>query len=66
MEKCSCHPEIVTNYVCMKYNVYLCEECLKCRDPELYCKFRPSCPIWFLQKKGIDAWVGEKEKNPDK
>jgi ferredoxin len=47
----------------MKYNVYLCGECLKCRDPELYCKFRSSCPIWFLQKKGIDAWTDEKERN---
>jgi hypothetical protein len=44
----------------MKYNVYLCGECLTCRDPELYCKFRSSCPIWFLQKKGIDAWTAEK------
>ncbi len=35
----------------MKHNIYLCEECLQCRDPELYCKFRPSCPIWFLSKR---------------
>lgn len=60
MGKCSCHPEIETNYLCMKHNVYLCGECLKCRDPEIYCKFRPSCPIWFLQKKGINNWAGEK------
>jgi ferredoxin len=65
MGTCSCHPEIETNYLCMKHNDYLCGECLKCRDPELYCKFRSSCPIWFLQKKGIDAWTDEKEKGRD-
>jgi hypothetical protein len=35
----------------MKHNIYLCDDCLQCRDPELYCKFRPSCPIWFLTKE---------------
>jgi len=41
----------------MKHNTYLCEECLKCRDPNIYCKFRSSCPIWFLSKRkeGLDA-----------
>jgi len=40
----------------MKHNVYMCEECLQCRDPELFCKHRPSCPIWFLTRKtkGLD------------
>ena len=56
MGKCSCHPAIETSYICMKHNIYLCEECLKCRDPELFCKFRSSCPIWFMDKKmaGLD------------
>jgi len=45
----------------MKHNTYLCEECLKCRDPNIYCKFRSSCPIWFLSKRkeGLDT----EEKN---
>ena len=43
MGKCINHPDRETSY--------LCEECLKCRDPELYCKFRPSCTIWFLSKQ---------------
>ncbi len=51
MEKCTNHPERETNYVCTKYGVYMCEECLACRDPEIYCKFRSSCPIWFIHKK---------------
>jgi uncharacterized 2Fe-2S/4Fe-4S cluster protein (DUF4445 family) len=51
------HPERETSYLCMKHNVYLCDECLQCRDPELYCKFRESCAIWFMTKKkaGLDA-----------
>jgi len=41
----------------MKHNIYMCEECLRCRDPEIYCKFRSSCPIWFMDKrqKGLDV-----------
>ena len=35
----------------MKHNVYMCDECAHCRDPEIYCKFRPSCPIWFMHKE---------------
>jgi len=36
----------------MKHEIYLCEECLKCLDPEIYCKFRTSCPIWFTDNRG--------------
>jgi len=34
----------------------MCEECARCRDPELYCKFRSACPIWFMDKhaSGLD------------
>ena len=39
----------------MKHNYYLCEECLECRDPDIYCKFRPSCLIYFLSKKGFES-----------
>ncbi len=60
MGKCLCHPEIETNYLCMKDNVYLCAECLKCRNPNIYCKFRSSCPIWYMQKKGRE-WEEEKK-----
>jgi len=50
----SCCPEnnVEQNrYKCEKHQVYLCDACLKCRDPELYCKFRPSCMIHFLEKE---------------
>jgi hypothetical protein len=51
MGKCINHPERETSYVCMKHQIYLCESCLTCRDPELYCKHRQSCPIWFIYKE---------------
>ena len=60
MGKCLCHPEVETSYLCMKDNVYLCAECLKCRHPNIYCKFRSACPIWYMQKRGAE-WSGEKE-----
>ncbi|MCK5350057.1 MAG: 2Fe-2S iron-sulfur cluster binding domain-containing protein, partial [Desulfobacula sp.] len=55
MGKCINHPDRETNYICMKHNIYLCEECLECRDPDIYCKFRPSCPIYFITKKGFES-----------
>ena len=59
MGKCLCHPEIETSYLCVKDNVYLCAECLTCRHPNIYCKFRSSCPIWYMQTKGAE-WGEEK------
>ncbi len=51
MGKCKNHPDRETNFLCMKHNVYMCEECVHCNDNEIYCKFRPSCPIWFMEKQ---------------
>jgi ferredoxin len=42
----------------MKHHIYLCEACLECRDPKLYCKHRSSCPIWFLSKRKA-RWAAE-------
>ncbi len=55
MGYCINHPDRETSYQCMKHDYYLCEECLECRDPDIYCKFRPSCPIYFKTKKGFDS-----------
>ncbi|ACL02784.1 hypothetical protein [Desulfatibacillum aliphaticivorans] len=52
MGKCTNHPDRETSYMCMKNGTYLCEDCLKCMSPNVHCKFRPSCPIWFMDKKG--------------
>ena len=51
MGQCECHPEKETPYICMKHQRYLCDECMKCVDPDIYCKFRSSCPIWFMDKR---------------
>ncbi len=51
MEHCINHPDRETSYACLKHNSYMCEECLHCRDPEIYCKFRSACPIHFLTKR---------------
>jgi uncharacterized 2Fe-2S/4Fe-4S cluster protein (DUF4445 family) len=59
MGKCRNHPERETSYLCSKHNVYMCEECLKCNDPELYCKFRSACPIWFMERRKA-RWEREK------
>jgi hypothetical protein len=37
----------------MKHDIAMCEECVTCRDPELYCKHRTACPIWFEYKERI-------------
>ncbi|MGD8369759.1 MAG: hypothetical protein PVG78_19125 [Desulfobacterales bacterium] len=52
MGRCVRHPDRETPYRCMKHELYMCEECLHCRDPEIYCKFRPSCAIHFMEKNG--------------
>lgn len=61
MPKCINHPDRETNYVCYKYNIAMCSECLACRDPELYCKFRDSCPIWFIYKENQKDQGRQKE-----
>jgi hypothetical protein len=38
-------------YTCEKHQVRMCATCAYCRDPELFCKFRPSCMIHFLDKE---------------
>lgn len=54
-----CHQQNQQQYKCEKHQAYMCEECLKCRDPELYCKFRPSCMIHFMEKERKN---GQKKK----
>ena len=38
-------------YRCEKHQVDVSEENPTCKDPELYCKFRPSCIIHFLERE---------------
>jgi hypothetical protein len=51
MPTCSRHPDRETPYQCMKHGLYMCSECMHCRDPEIYCKFRSSCAIHFMEKE---------------
>jgi hypothetical protein len=66
MEHCINHPDKETRFVCLKHNIYMCEECLQCRDPQIYCKFRPSCPIHFLtkRKRKLDAVNSHEDQYP--
>ena len=54
MGRCINHPDRETSYICLKHGIYLCDECLECRDPDIYCKFRSSCAIHFVSKKNFD------------
>ena len=57
MGTCINHPDRETSYMCAKHKFYMCEACLMCRDPEIYCKFRSACPIWFMTRRqaALDA-----------
>ncbi len=54
MGTCKNHPNREASYICLKHNNYLCSDCLQCKDPEIYCKFRTSCVIFFLTEKDGD------------
>ncbi|CAB1081798.1 B-box zinc finger [Alkalispirochaeta odontotermitis] len=62
MGTCINHADRETSYVCLKHNISMCESCLDCRDPKIYCKFRTACPIHFLtRRKGrLDAENGQR------
>jgi hypothetical protein len=53
--KCIRHPERDARVVCQKTSTGYCEECLEnglsCIDPNLYCKFRPQCIIFEMEKE---------------
>jgi hypothetical protein len=63
MGKCLNHPEVETEFRCTKHQIYLCPACARCKDPDLYCKFRPACPIAFMEKSG-DDWGPEEPLPP--
>ncbi|HOD15301.1 MAG TPA: hypothetical protein PK307_01350 [Spirochaetota bacterium] len=48
--RCIRHPDRPGVHYCSKYGEYLCDECMACRDPKIYCKFRGSCVINELVK----------------
>jgi len=46
--KCPNHPDLEARYRCEKYDVMMCERCMKCRSPKIHCKHRVQCMIWEL------------------
>jgi hypothetical protein len=44
-------------YKCEKHRIDMCDACLKCKDPDLYCKFRSSCMIQFMEKERANGSV---------
>ena len=50
MGVCINHPRRKTSYRCMKYELYLCQDCLHCCEPEIYCRHRTACAIHFMLK----------------
>jgi hypothetical protein len=48
---CTNHPGKETAFRCEKDGTYLCDECLICPNPNIYCKFRTGCIIWELQNE---------------
>jgi hypothetical protein len=61
---CTNHPDRETRFQCMKHGTYLCEECLNCRDPNIYCKHRSSCMIRFIEKNERRPEAEEKPATP--
>ena len=51
MKICDHDPDSETRYVCLKHGITMCEKCLRCRDPEIYCKHRYACAIHFLTRR---------------
>lgn len=58
MGRCIKHPDRDTSYLCSKHQIYICESCLRCRDPGAHCKYRSSCVIRAMEKE-----EKEEEKN---
>ncbi|RJP57262.1 MAG: hypothetical protein C4549_05425 [Deltaproteobacteria bacterium] len=48
---CTNHPDTRAISVCQKFGIGQCEECIACKDPNLYCKFRDHCIAWELLKE---------------
>ena len=61
MAQCPNHPDRQARFRCMKYGIDMCEECMRCRDPHIYCKYRSAGPIHFMLKKGGADMAGGSE-----
>ena len=63
MGKCINHQNKNADLKCLKYEVFMCDDCIQCRDPEIYCKFRASCVIWFMvTERQSEAKISTRQK----
>jgi len=53
--QCPNHPDLPARYRCEKYDVSMCERCIKCRSPKVHCKHRQQCIIWELLKEELKS-----------
>jgi hypothetical protein len=51
MSGCDNQKETEVTYTCSKYGLRLAPALASCKDPKLYCKYRTSCLIHFLEKQ---------------
>ncbi|MDR3089627.1 MAG: hypothetical protein LBU39_07415 [Desulfobulbaceae bacterium] len=56
MNSCSRHPNRPATQYCQKNDRYLCDECLRCPNPMLYCIHRVACVIWYLERERRREW----------
>ncbi|MBI5525626.1 MAG: hypothetical protein HY897_04775 [Deltaproteobacteria bacterium] len=50
-EHCVNHPARPARLRCTKYSKPLCDMCVACQDPALYCKFRTECLVWEIERQ---------------
>ena len=53
MQQCPTHGGHPAKYRCEKFEVEMCELCMKCRSPKLHCKHREHCVIWRLVEEDL-------------
>jgi hypothetical protein len=56
---CEYHPDEEGVFFCEKDDMYMCEQCACCHNPNIYCKFRTACVIDLLTKEGELSPCGE-------
>jgi hypothetical protein len=61
--QCPNHPDLPARYRCEKYDVEMCERCMKCRTPKIHCKHREQCIIWKLVEEEFEADAPDDEKD---
>jgi hypothetical protein len=56
MSHCPDEPDGEALYSCQKHEIRMAAGSLRCRDTEIYCKFRSACAVYFLthRRRGLD------------